>query len=167
MNLFILKIINLFSNLLPYKLRKYLYLAIGMEIAATAAILRGCKISSNKLSIGSESFLNHNCTILNEYEHVNIGTNCCIGPEVMFCTTSHLANIEKRRAGKIVSQQIIIEDGCWIGARAIILPGVTIHKGCVIAAGAVVQKNCLENSLYAGVPAKKIKDLPIIKLNTS
>ena len=50
-------------------------------------------------------------------------------------------------------------DGCWICAGCTILPGVTIGEGCVIAAGSVVNKDCAPDGLYAGVPAKRIKDL--------
>lgn len=53
----------------------------------------------------------------------------------------------------------LIKDGCWVGANVTIIPGVTIGEGCIIAAGAVVTKNCEPDGLYAGVPAKRIKDL--------
>ena len=48
---------------------------------------------------------------------------------------------------------IIIEDKCWIGANAVILPGVTIGSHCVVAAGAVVTKDIPDNSIAIGVPA--------------
>lgn len=54
---------------------------------------------------------------------------------------------------------IIIEDGCWIGANVVIMPGVTIKKGCVIGATALVTKDTEPNGLYVGKPAHKIKDL--------
>ncbi|EHM32411.1 Putative acetyltransferase [Enterococcus faecium E4453] len=54
---------------------------------------------------------------------------------------------------------IVIEDGSWIGANVTVIPGVTIHKGAIVAAGSVVVKDCEENALYAGVPAKKIRNL--------
>ena len=49
--------------------------------------------------------------------------------------------------------------GTWIGANAIVLPGVRIGEGCVIAAGSVVVNDCEDNSLYAGVPARFIRKL--------
>jgi len=48
----------------------------------------------------------------------------------------------------------VIGDGAWIGARVIILPGVTVGAGAVIAAGSVVTSDCAPDSLYAGVPAQ-------------
>jgi acetyltransferase-like isoleucine patch superfamily enzyme len=53
---------------------------------------------------------------------------------------------------------VIIEDDCWVGANSIILPGVTIGQGSIIAAGSVVTKDVEAFSIVGGVPAKKIKD---------
>jgi len=79
--------------------------------------------------------------------------------EVLLCTSTHEIGSESQRAGTTIQLPIIIEDGCWVGARANILPGVKIGKGCIIAAGSVVTKDCEPNGLYAGVPAKRIRDL--------
>ena len=68
---------------------------------------------------------------------------------------------ESQRAGKHIYHDIVVEDGAWIGASCTILPNVTIANGCVIAAGSVVTKSTEPNGLYAGVPAKRIKDLPV------
>lgn len=65
----------------------------------------------------------------------------------------------KRRAGKAIVGDIIIENGCWIGGNVTILPGVVISEGCIIGAGSVVTKNTEKNSLYVGVPAKKVRNL--------
>ena len=53
-------------------------------------------------------------------------------------------------------KDVIIESGCWIGTRAIILKGVTIGKGSVIGAGAIVTKDVPPYSVYVGVPASKV-----------
>lgn len=55
----------------------------------------------------------------------------------------------------------MIENGCWIGANVTVLPGVTIKSGTIVAAGAVVVRDCEGNCIYGGVPAKKIKNLPV------
>ena len=57
------------------------------------------------------------------------------------------------------SKPINIEDGVWIGAEVIILPGITIGSGCVIGAGSVVAKDTEKDSLYVGIPARKVKNL--------
>ena len=88
-----------------------------------------------------------------------IGARCNIAMQVMFCTENHEIGDASRRAGALVCAPISVGDGCWIGTRAIILPGVSIGEGCIIAAGAVVNRDCAPNGLYAGVPAKRVRDL--------
>ncbi len=53
---------------------------------------------------------------------------------------------------------VVIEEDVWVGANVIILKGVTIGRGSVIAAGSIVTKNVEPYSIYAGVPARKIKE---------
>jgi acetyltransferase-like isoleucine patch superfamily enzyme len=91
---------------------------------------------------------------------VSLGRNVYLAPRAMIVTAAHPIGGPELRAAPGAAQAVRIEDGSWIGAGAIILPGVTIGTGCVIAAGAVVNKNCEPNGLYAGVPARRVKDLP-------
>jgi len=56
--------------------------------------------------------------------------------------------------------KIVIKKNAWIGAGAIILPGVTVGENAIVAAGAVVNKDVADNTIVAGVPAKKIKNIP-------
>lgn len=56
-----------------------------------------------------------------------------------------------------VAGQVSIGDSCWLGARATILPGVTIGEGTIIGAGAVVTEDCKPGAVYAGVPARRIR----------
>ena len=89
-------------------------------------------------------------------ETVTIGERVSIGHEVLFLTTSHLIGGREQRAGKLVSGRITVGDGAWIGARSIVLPGVHIGAGAVVAAGAVVQQDVPVNSLVGGAPARPI-----------
>ncbi|WP_308493924.1 acyltransferase [Microbacterium terrisoli] len=75
----------------------------------------------------------------------------------MFVTATHVVGDATRRAAAATSAPIVVGDGVWIGARAIILPGVSIGDGCVIAAGAVVARDCEPHGLYGGVPAMRIR----------
>ena len=59
----------------------------------------------------------------------------------------------------VSTQPVVIGDDVWIGANAVILPGVTIGRHCVVAAGAVVTKDVPDNTVVGGVPAKIIKKL--------
>ena len=64
-----------------------------------------------------------------------------------------------KRWGTNTCNSVIIEYGVWIGAKVTILPGVVIHRGGIVAAGAVVVDSTEPDALYAGIPARKLKDL--------
>ena len=87
-------------------------------------------------------------------DKIKIGTKVAISREAFICTASHDITKPNR---PLVTAPITICDGVWIGARAIILPGVTIGEGAVVAAGAVVTKDVEPWSVVGGNPAKFIK----------
>ena len=79
---------------------------------------------------------------------------------VCLCTDTHEVNPELRReTGGSFALPIRIDDDCWIGANATILPDVTIGRGSTVASGAVVTRDVPEYRLVGGVPAKAIKKL--------
>lgn len=141
----------------PYWLRSLVYRMVGIQTEASF-IGPGCKFKSFAVRIGTKTFVNDSCAFQN-LALVEIGDDCAIGPQVMFCTTSHEAGSKQRRAGRLTQRPIRIDNGCWIGARATILPGTNIAEGCVVAAGSVVVHDCEAHGLYAGVPAKRVKAL--------
>lgn len=90
---------------------------------------------------------------------VTIGNNVLIGPFVTITSSNHaydIQNILIRDQGHR-DEPITIEDDVWVGAHAVVLPGVTIGRGSVLAAGAVVTKDVAPYSVVGGVPAKYIK----------
>ena len=89
---------------------------------------------------------------------IMIGTKVAISREAFICTASH--DITKANR-PLITAPITICDGVWVGARAIILPGVTIGEGAVVAAGAVVTKNVAPWTVVGGNPAKFIKERKI------
>ncbi len=113
------------------------------------------------ISIGSNSGIGRNAYISNIGGGgcVTIGDNVMMAPDVVILTKSHNftdTTIPMNKQGGI-SANVIIEDDVWIGVRSIILPGVRICRGSIIAAGAVVTKDIPPFSIVAGVPAKIIK----------
>jgi len=148
------------SYLVPRHIRFIIYKLANIKVYRPY-IHDNIYFGSNNISIGKEgTYINQGCFFDNANgAMIEIGNNCAISYQVMFCTTNHKIGSTNRRSGSAYGENIIINDGCWIGARATILSGVTIEKGCIIAAGAVVTKNCTSNGLYAGVPAIRIKDL--------
>lgn len=143
------------SALTPYKLRFLIYKTYGMNVK-TVNIKPRCFFGNNNISIGENSFINYG----NFFDtDVSVGNNCSIGYNSVFASVSHEIGESGKRAGSPYVKPIIIGNGTWIGANATVLPGVTIGEGCIIASGAVVTENCLPNGLYAGVPARRVKEL--------
>lgn len=108
------------------------------------------------IQIGKNVFINHDCTFL-DMGGITIEDDVLIGPKVSLITENHPLDPANRKA--LIANPILIKKNAWIGAGAIILPGVTIGENAVVAAGAVVSKNVEDNSIVAGVPAKFIKRL--------
>ncbi len=109
------------------------------------------------ISIGDNSGLGVNCEVRGPLE---IGANVMMGPDVRIMTSKHdtsRTDIPMNQQGHLPKQKVIIGDDVWIGARVIILPGLTIGSGSIIGAGAVVTKDVPEYAVVAGVPAKVIK----------
>jgi len=117
-------------------------------------------------SVGRFSSIGPNCTIT----HTKIGAFCSISWNVTINArnhdyshiTTHAFPYVKRfgivKKDTISYNEVIIGNDVWIGTGTIILPGVTIGNGAVIGAGSVVTKNIEEYSIYAGNPARKIRD---------
>jgi maltose O-acetyltransferase len=145
------------SPLLVNPVRASLMRLYGIK-TDTNWIRPGCYFGGSDIVIGVGTRVNYRC-FFDGAAPIRIGKRCGIGMEVMFCTSTHAIGMAVERAGADRPAPIIVEDGCWLGARTVVLPGVTIGHGCVIATGAVVCKNCLPNGLYTGVPARRIKEL--------
>lgn len=116
--------------------------------------------TESSITISANSMFNRNVQINASIGgEICIGENCIIGPGVIFRSANHKfedIDIHIKNQGHD-SSDIVIEDNVWIGASAIILPGVTIGNGCVVAAGSVVTKSFQASQVIGGVPARTIK----------
>lgn len=89
-----------------------------------------------------------------------IGADVMMGPEVIIFTTDHAFDDTARpmrEQGMAAARPVTIEDDVWIGQRAMILPGVTVGRGSVVAAGAVVTKDVPPLSVVGGNPARVLR----------
>jgi len=112
----------------------------------------------DKIILGHRVYININCTFLDGGQ-ITIGDDCLIGPNVQLLTINHAVSAKERLNKKNDAKDIHIENNVWIGAGAIILPGIHIGSGAVVGAGSVVTKNIQSNCFYAGNPAIKIRQL--------
>lgn len=132
-----------------------------------------------KFSLGRHSVVESFCCINNAVgdviigDHTRIGIhNTIIGPVsigshvnlaqgITVTALNHNFTNKNKRIDEqgITTKQVTIGDDVWIGANAVILPGVTIGRHVVVAAGAVVTKDVPDNCIVGGVPAKVIKEL--------
>jgi len=135
----------------------------NISIGNNASIMRFSSLYSNKgsITIGKNLSANSNSSInSSDGGTVIIGDNVLIGPNVVIRASDHNfakldipINAQGHAGGKI-----IIGDNVWIGANAVITKNVSIGNNSIIGAGSIVTKDVEANSIYAGNPAKKIKE---------
>lgn len=113
--------------------------------------------TGEELVIGDRSGLGNNCRCVGP---IHIGCDVMMGPDVVILTHNHrMDDVHRpmREQGYSPSETVTIEDDVWIGTRAIIMPGLTIGRGSVIGANAVVTRDVPRYAMVAGVPAKILK----------
>lgn len=124
-----------------------------LKLDKSSIIFSGFNIrKSKKISIGKGTVIGYNCE-LDGRKGLTIGAFVNVSSDVKFYTLQHDYNCSSFSA---TGAPVIIEDYVWVSVEAIVLPGIKIAKGSVIAAGAVVTKNVEPYSIMAGIPAKKI-----------
>jgi maltose O-acetyltransferase len=111
-----------------------------------------------KMTIGSDCVIHVGC-LFELGDSVTIGNRVTIGNGVMVITTTHQLGPKDHRAGLRIRQPVVIEDGAWIGARSVILPGVTVGAGAIVDAGTTVNKSVAPNTRVRGTPAKVVEEL--------
>ena len=115
---------------------------------------------AGKLTIGNNSNIG-DYTIIDLVNDLTLGNDVAIGPNCTIYTHDHIYTDKSVPAwkGGIVSKPIIVEDGAWVGSNVTLLPGITIGKRAVVAAGSIVTKDVDSNCIYGGNPAKLIRNI--------
>jgi acetyltransferase-like isoleucine patch superfamily enzyme len=146
---------NRIVTFFPSRRLRYIWLTrvMGFSIHSSTAVLMGCTFDAKRgLSIGQNSVINENCRI-DTRGGIVIENNVVISSEAVILTATHDPRSPRFEG---MRKPVHIQDYAWIGLRALILPGVTLGKGSIVAAGAVVTKSVRPGDTVAGVPARVI-----------
>ncbi len=107
---------------------------------------------------GNNVYANFNLTLVDD-THIYIGDCTMIAPNVTIATAGHPINPELRETAYQFNRSIRIGRNCWIGAGAVILPGVTIGDNTVIGAGSIVTKDIPANVIAVGNPCRVLREI--------
>lgn len=147
--------LNLASD--PDEIKEIISEIIGKKVDNSTTIFTPFNTNFGKhISIGRNVFINHGCTFL-DLGGITIEDDVLIATNVQLITESHSIKPTERKV--LVLDAILIKKNAWIGAGAIILPGVTVGENSVVAAGAVVTMDVPANTVVGGIPAKFIKNI--------
>lgn len=146
--------LHLVSDLVPFwSFRRFVFSLYGLKIGSGSTVHMGTRFFNPAgIQIGEDSIMGFR-SFLDGRAKLTIGNHVDIASEVMIYNSEHSIESEDFHA---TSAPVTIGDYVFIGPRAIILPGVKIGRGAVIAAGAVVTKDVPDFAIVGGVPAKVI-----------
>lgn len=150
---FVVCILHIVGYIPLHHVRRFFYRWAGMNIGGGSTIHTGARFyNPAHIVIGKDTIIGEGA-VLDGRAKLRIGDHVDFASEVMVYNAQHDIHDPEFKA---VPQSVIIEDYVFVGPRAIILPGVTIGKGSVVAAGAVVTKDVQPFEIVGGVPAKVI-----------
>ena len=129
-----------------------------VQLVSTAATLELVAMKGGTLEIGERTLVNYGGSIA-AADCVRIGARCLIGTHAIIMDNDFHRIEPERRLEWPESKPIHIEDNVWLGARVIVLAGVTIGEGSCVAAGSIVNHDIPPRSLAAGVPARVVRQL--------
>lgn len=141
--------------------RRFCYRLAGIKIGSGSTIHMWANFYQPKnIEIGKDTIIGDHC-FLDGRATLKIGSHTAIASQVLIYNSEHDIHSEDF---KPIEEPVEIGDYCFIGARSIILPGVKIGRGAVVASGAVVTKDVSEKTVVGGIPAREIGERKI-KLN--
>jgi maltose O-acetyltransferase len=156
---------HIVAHLPSYRLRHAWYRRVlGLSLAPGSGVHMGCfvwfngpgQVRRDGSTIGARTRINRDCC-LDVRGPLLIGHDVSVSPEVMILTGQHDHN---RPGFAFETRPVVIEDHVWIGSRAVILPGASIGRGAVVAAGAVVSGRVAPMAVVAGAPARPVRTRP-------
>lgn len=158
---------NIFKGTHFFEVKRFLLNSSGMKIGKGTKVV-GPFVVGNcaNIEIGSDCWIGTGTRVYGD-GRIIIGNNCDIAPDVAFLTGTHIVGTDVRRAGQGLNCSIVIEDGCWIGARSSIMGETHIECSSVVGACSFVNKNVPANCIVAGVPAKVIRRLRNENINSN
>jgi len=147
-------IVRVVPSMRLFRFRNLLLNALGFRIDMTARLVSSVKVSGPcELVVGKSTFIGHDVGFYGNGSFY-IGNDVDVAPRVMFLSGSHYIDMmPSKAAGTGFSGEVVVNDGAWIGAGCIIMPGVKIGRSAIVAAGSVVTGHVNDYCLYAGVPA--------------
>lgn len=140
--------------------RSFLRRYLGAMGEGTAVQMDVRFLNGRKVFLGKNNVINFGCLFDGRHYAIRTGNNVSIGPEATLLTLGHDPHADDFPTG--VGGEIVIGDYVWIACRAIILPGVKIGTGAVVAAGAVVSRDVKPYTIVAGSPARVVKQRKVI-----
>lgn len=151
---FLVGFLNLTYNLIPNPIRNLYFWLFGIRVGKRSCVHRCCMFFHiGKLSIGQHSVVNYGCYLDNR-RGITIGDNVGLAHGVKIYTLGH--NIDSSRF-ETKGAPVVVEDGVFVFANAMIMPGVTLHRNCIVLTGSVVTKDVEENAVVGGNPARVIR----------
>lgn len=140
---------------MPSRLIRRLYLGCYLrQIGKKTNVQMNCKfLNGRRISFGNGNVINFGCLLDGRRFNIRFGDNISIGPEATILSLGH---DPQSSSFEDIGGDVVIGDRVWIGYRALVMPGVNIGEGAVVAAGAVVTKDVEPYTIVAGIPAKVI-----------
>lgn len=155
------------SALLPRRnagtARARLYRLAGFRIGERTQVEGNLRITGDlglflNLIVGADCMIDTDCALDLE-ERITLGDHVTVGPGAMILTSTHELSSKERRAGPVVRNPVTVGNGAWLGARSIILPGLTIGEGSIVNPGSVVNKDVTAHTRVGGSPAVQLEVL--------